>query len=318
MSILMRPAPLAALALLTIAGGSDAPRFAAAQPPQDPPAPVQYVASVKRNTTGGGTIRMMPGTISAVGMPIRILIRQAYGPLQDFQLVGGPGWINTDRFDIEARLEGAPSQPMLLAMMRQLLADRFMLKVHTESRELPIYALVLARDDGRLGPDLQPSAPDCVTMIETQGRGRGGPGADRRGGPPPLDGRGRGRGPGGPGPPAFDGPPPCGSRGGGFGRFRAGGTTMAQLAANLSGEAQRVVIDRTGLTGFYDVTLTFTPDPGQLPLAPPPPGVERPAIDPNGPSLFTAIQEQLGLKLESSRGPVEVVVIDSIEQPTEN
>jgi uncharacterized protein (TIGR03435 family) len=308
---------MAALALLTIAGAVHAPRILA-QAPQDPGTPVQYVASIKRTTGGGGTIRMTPGVIAATGMPIRPLIRQAYGPLQDFQLVGGPDWIDRDRFDIEARLEGTPNQPMMPAMLRQVLADRFRLRVHTESRELPIYQLVLARDDGRLGPELKPSSPDCITMITTQGRGQG-RGADGRGGPPPLDGRRRGRGPaGGPGPLAFDGPPPCGSRGGGFGRFRAGGTNMTQFAASLSGDAQRVVIDKTGLTGFYDVVLTYTPAPGQLPLAPPPPGVELPSIDPNGPSLFTAIQEQLGLKLESTRGPVEVVVIDSIEPPTEN
>jgi len=309
---------MAALAVLTFLVVAHVPRVRA-QAPQDPGAPVQYVASVKRNTTGGGQIRMMPGTISAVGVPIRLLIRQAYGPLQDFQLIGGPDWISSDRFDIEARLEGgAPSQPAMLGMLRQLLEERFTLKVHNESREVPIYALVLARGDGRLGSELKPSAPECVALMAAGGRGRGGPGPDGRGGPPP-DGRG---GPGplgrlqGPGP--LDGPAPCGSRGGGFGRFRAGGTTMAQFAAALSGQAQRVVIDKTSLTGLYDINLSYTPTPDQLPQGPPPPGVELPAIDPNGPSLFTAIQEQLGLKLESARGPVDVVVIDSIARPTEN
>jgi uncharacterized protein (TIGR03435 family) len=304
---------MAALALSTLVVSVPTP--VAAQAAQDAPA-VQYVASVKRNTTGGGAIRMTPGVISATGVPIRPLIRQAYGPLQDFQLVGGPGWIDTDRYDIEARLEGPPSPLLMQTMLRRLFADRFKLKVHTENRELPVYELVRAREDGTLGPELKPSAPDCVTMMATQGRGRGGPGGERRGGPPPLDGRGRGRG--GPGPLAFDGPPPCGSRGGGFGRFRAGGTTMAQFADSLSGQAQRVVVDKTGLDGYYDVMLTYTPAPGQVPIGPPPPGVELPAIDPNGPSLFTAIQEQLGLKLESARAPVEVVVIDSIEPPTDN
>lgn len=305
---------MAPLALLTLGSALPAtPR--AAQRPADAGPKVEYVASIKRNTTGGGTIRMAPGTISAIGMPIRPLIRQAYGPLQDFQLVGGPDWIDADRFDIEARLESPPSQPMMQAMLRQLLAERFGLRVHTESRELPIYELMLARDDGRLGQELKPSAPDCVTMMTAQGRGRGGPGVDRGGGPPPTGARAGGRGPG---PIAFDGPPPCGSRGSGFGRLRAGGTTMTQLAAGLSGAAQRVVVDKTGLTGYYDVTLTYAPDPGQLPLAPPPPGVELPTIDPNGPSLFTAVEEQLGLKLEPARGQVDVVVIDSVERPTEN
>ena len=93
---------------------------------------------------------------------------------------------------------------------------------------------------------------------------------------------------------------------------------MAEFANQLGQSAQRVVIDKTGLTGHYDIQLTYTPTADQLPLVPPPPGVELPPIDPDGPSLFTALQEQLGLKLESSRAPVDVVVIDSIERPTEN
>jgi uncharacterized protein (TIGR03435 family) len=106
---------------------------------------------------------------------------------------------------------------------------------------------------------------------------------------------------------------------GGFGRLSAGGATMTQFAATIAGTAQRVVVDKTGLTGYYDVALTYTPAGDQLPPGPPPPGAPPlPSIDPNGPSFFTAIQEQLGLKLESQRGPVEVVVIDSIQQPTGN
>jgi uncharacterized protein (TIGR03435 family) len=302
---------------------------------QDPSAPIPYVASVKRNTTGtGGVIRIRPGNISVTGMPIRILIRQAYGQLQDFQLVGGPGWINSDRFDIEARVEdpAAASGPQFVpTVLRQLLEERFKLKAHKETRELAIFALMLARSDGRLGPNLTPSSPECVALMSAGPRGRGGadgrggPPPDGRGGPPP-DGRGGppldGRGPiraGGPGPGGgFDSPVQCGQRRGGFGRVQAGGNTMAQFANALSGTAQRVVIDKTGLTGYYDIELTYTPTPDQLPQGPPPPGAEPPPIDPNGPSLFTAIQEQLGLKLQDQRGPVEVVVIDTVEPPTEN
>ena len=100
--------------------------------------------------------------------------------------------------------------------------------------------------------------------------------------------------------------------------MRAGGATMADFAAMISGTAQRVVLDKTGLTGYYDIALTYTPSGDQLPQGPPPPGATPPPIDPDGPSFFTAVQEQLGLKLESQRGPVEVVVIDSISPPTEN
>jgi uncharacterized protein (TIGR03435 family) len=301
---------------------------------QDPVAPVPYVASVKKADAGfGGQIRISPGNISVNGMPVRMLIRQAYGSLQDFQLIGGPPWINSDRFNIEAKPEGGgPMSPQVLqSVFRQILEERFALKAHKETRELPIYALMLARSDGRLGANLKPSSEECSTRMAARGRGpapdgRGGPPPDGRGGPPP-DGRG---GPppdarGGPGrlggpppPPDFDAPAACGQRMGGFGRLRAGGTTMSGFAEAIAGTAQRVVIDKTGLTGYYDIALTYTPTPEQMPQGPAPPGAQPPPIDPDGPSFFTAIQEQLGLKLENQRGPVEVVVIDSISQPSEN
>jgi len=296
---------------------------------QEPPAPLDYVASVKRNTTGGGLIRVLPGNISVTGMPAGMLIRLAYG-LQDFQVVGGPGWLYSDRFDIEAKIEGPlpPGGPTLVqTLFRQLLEDRFKLKTHKDTRELPVFALVLARNDGRLGPNLTRSSDECVAMMTSRGRGRpgqgpdgrGGPPPDRRGGPPP-DGR-AGPPPDGRGGPAslnFDGPIQCGGRMGGIGRIRAGGNTIEQFASMLSERAQRVVIDKTGLTGYYDIALNFTPSPDQMPQGPLPPGAAPPPIDPDGPSLFTAIQEQLGLKLQDQRGPVEIVVIDSIDQPTEN
>ena len=296
-------------------------------------APVPYVASVKKNAGGfGAQMRIAPGMISANGVPVRLLMRQAFGQLQDFQLVGGPDWINSDRFDIEAKLEGGgPMSPQVIqSVLRQILEERFALKVHRETRELPIYALVVARSDGRLGPNLTPSSPECTTLLTSRGRGpapdgRGGPAPDGRGqfaigrGGPPADGRGGPGRAGGPGPFDFDAPPVCGQRGGGFGRLRAGGTTMEQFAAMISGTAQRVVIDKTGLTGYYDMALTYTPTGDQLPQGAPPPGAPAPPpIDPDGPTFFTAIQEQLGLKLDNQRGAVEVVVIDSIQQPTEN
>lgn len=290
-------------------------------------APVPYVASVKKNAGGlGAQMRIAPGMISATGVPVRLLMRQAYGGLQDFQLVGGPPWINSDRFDIEAKLEGGgPMSPQVIqSVLRQILEERFALKVHRETRDLPIYALVLARTDGRLGPNIKPSSDECTTMMTARGRGPA-PGPDGRGGVvvsrggPPPDGRGAPGRAGGPAPFDFDAPPVCGQRGGGFGRLRAGGTTMADFATMISGTAQRVVIDKTGLTGYYDMALTYTPAGDQLPQGPPPPGAPAaPPIDPDGPGFFTAIQEQLGLKLDNQRGPVEVVVIDSIQQPTEN
>jgi uncharacterized protein (TIGR03435 family) len=152
------------------------------------------------------------------------------------------------------------------------------------------------RADGRLGPQLRQSAVDCDALIA----------ARRAGSPPPA------RQP--------NEPPPCGAMRG-PGSVLAGGFPMPQFATMLtnilavgSGPAAegRLVIDKTGLAGRFAFTLTWTPE--QMPTAAPPPGV--PPIDPNGPSFFTALQEQLGLKLASAKGPVDVVVIDSVERPT--
>jgi len=292
---------------------------------QSPPTPSFDVSSVKRNASGGGgmTIRNTPGNVSMFNVPVRQLIRLAY-QRQDFQIVGAPDWTGSDRFDIEGRFDPAAPLPgfetppqKMIAMTKFLLRDRFNLLAHTETREMPILSLTLARTDGRLGPQLKPAAVDCQAIGRGRGPvdGRGGPPPDGRLGGPPLDGRG---GPPPPGTPFSLGErPPCGSRGG-FGQMIAGGMPMTQFAQQLSQLTGRVVIDRTGLTGGYDLDLKFTPTPEQLPPGPPPPGVELPPIDPNGPTLFAALEEQLGLKLDSQRGPVEVVVIDRISPPAEN
>jgi uncharacterized protein (TIGR03435 family) len=175
-------------------------------------------------------------------------------------------------------------------MLRTLLADRFKLVMHRETKDLPIFELVLARQDGKLGPQLRRAAVDCQTQA-----------AAARGEAPASSG------PPGPGS-CFMNMNPVSVRG--------GGVTLAMLANILSGPAtQRLVIDRTGLTGNWDLEVKYTPDQSQVP-----PGVSVPKelLDPNGASLFTALEEQLGLKLRPARGPVEVLVIDSVQQPTPN
>ena len=296
--------------------------------------PAFDVTSVKRNTSGGPMrMRNTPGNVNASNVPVRQLVRMAF-QLQDFQIVGLPDWANTDPFDVEGRFDPAavpppgppPPAPRMLLMLRTLLRDRFGMVAHLETRELPILALRVVRTDGRLGPQLKPSTAEC-TPAGPQGRGP----IDGRGGPPPgeriggpIDGR-----LGGPPPEGRGAPPPgtpfslgerpvCGDRMG-FGQLLAGGTPMSRLATQiLSQLTGRVVVDRTGLTGAYDIDLKWTPTPDQLPPGPPPPGVELPAIDPNGPSLFTALQEQLGLKLDNDRGPVEVLVVEKLAPPAEN
>jgi uncharacterized protein (TIGR03435 family) len=187
---------------------------------------------------------------------LRDIIGNAYR-VRGNQLEGGPGWITSVRFDIMAKApEGVQPNP---AMMHALLADRFKLRVHTETRPTPIYELVLARADGRLGPQMQPAD------------------AQARRGASAVPGRLQ---------------------------FRA--YTAADVARNLTNSSGRIVLDRTGLTGSYTGVLTWTPDN-------PPPGVP---VDQDGPSLFAAVQEQLGLKLQPATGTTDILVIDSVERPT--
>lgn len=292
-----------------------------APPPASPgsPAPAFEVTSVKRNTSGEGfiTANLAPGRPSFINMPVRQLIVRAYG-VQAFQVLGGPSWITGDRFDITAKAADDGATPAQLNLMLQsLLADRFKLKTHKETRQSDVYHLVKARPDGKLGDGLKPAAIDCSAMA---GRGRpGGPGPGPGGTgniavPAPAPGAGpRAGGPQ---------PGPGGALGGCMimmtpGRFQVGGQPLSAFANVLANQLGRPVLDETGLTGAYDLTLSYMPDAGGRGL-PPPGAPDLPPIDPNAPSLPTALQEQLGLKLEAAKGPVEMIVIDSIEPPTED
>jgi uncharacterized protein (TIGR03435 family) len=269
--------------------------LSAQQAPESSTSTTFEAASIKSNKSGDGNafVRRQPGgRFDAVYVAVRFLITFAY-QLQPFQLVGDADWVKNDRFDVIAKMEGDPPptppgagpDPMMLAV-RALLADRFKLVMHTETRDLDIYALVMARPGGKPGPALKPAAGDCAAELKS----------GRRGGAPP-------------GP---DDPVTCGSRQS-FGKIRFGGMPLSVFANGISGQLGRMVIDRTGLTGNWDFELSFAPE---RPLGALPPGVEPPPVDPNAPTLFTAVQEQLGLKLDSAKGPVEVWVIDGIEKPT--
>jgi uncharacterized protein (TIGR03435 family) len=270
------------------------------------PLPQFEVASIKPNKSGDGRIMMQVqpgGRFTAINVTLRILIRNAYR-LQDSQIVGGPGWMSDDHFDVVAKAESGdgPGDPFAAEkpgettrgqlMIRALLADRFKLETHEETREMPIYALVPAHADGKLGPQLHQSETDCNAIVAA---------ARARGAVPP------------PAPPQPGDRVPCGMRIG-PGNLTAGSSTMTQFANSLSMFVGRIVEDRTGLAGNFDFNLTWTPD--QMPQRPP--GAPEPPIDPNGASIFTALQEQLGLKLDSQKGPVRVLVIDRAEHPTEN
>jgi uncharacterized protein (TIGR03435 family) len=155
--------------------------------------------------------------------------------VQGFQIAGGPDWIDKDRWDVVAKADGDASPDQLMALLQTLLADRFKLAAHREVRDAPIYALTLSRNNGRLGPQLRPSTVDCAALISAA--------------------RARGSAPS----PTTNGRPSCGLRvERGF--IMTTATTMADLARNLAPMAGRSVIDKTGLTGTYDLDLRWTPD----------------------------------------------------------
>jgi uncharacterized protein (TIGR03435 family) len=219
-----------------------------------------------------------------------MLIRNAYR-VQDFQIIGGPSWMASDRWDIQAKAEENVSPNEVNEMMQTLLAERFQLKFHKETRELPVYELLVAKD----GPKLKETGTDSTTSpqatIQVPG---GGNAAVGRGTMVTIGG----------------------------GQISGSAMSMTQLIQVLANNLGRTVIDKTGLTGSYDIKLEWRPDPGQGPAFPgAPPGGggagSPPPLDPSLPSIFTAIQEQLGLKIESAKGPVEVLVIDGAEKPVE-
>jgi uncharacterized protein (TIGR03435 family) len=245
------------------------------------------VASIKPNKSGSSRVNFNPapgGRFTATNVSAMDMIVIAYGasvPLPRSQILGGPGWLGSDRFDIVAKAEGNPTQEQFSLMLRPLLAERFKLNVHGETRERPVFDLLLARSDGRLGPRLRQSDVDCsVPRGET-----------------------------------------C-TLGNYPGKLTATAIPMVTLARMLMSwvDDHREVRDRTGLTGAFEVNLEWTPDrvPAVRLDAPVEVGRALDAIDPNGPSLFTAVQEQLGLKLAPKKDQSEVLVIDHVEHPTED
>jgi uncharacterized protein (TIGR03435 family) len=256
------------------------------------------VASIKLNSSVGGPrgISFSPsGRFAWNAMTLKQLMQSAYTEVEFKQIVGGPSWVDSVRFDIAAtssdalREIGAGGLPRgLFARLRTLLEDRFALRTHVETRTMPVYALQPASTPFAEGPDIHKTSVDCETVIRDAASGRGG--------------LGRGQG-----------APPCSMRIG-IGQLTGRSITMQQVAGALSGPALRPVIDRSGLAGVYDIELKWGEalPPGTLPDGAPPPSSA------NGPSLFTAVREQLGLKLEATRANVPVLVIDSVSMPTPN
>jgi uncharacterized protein (TIGR03435 family) len=281
-----------AAAALIFAGVLDPPCLRAqALPSTSASEPAFEVASVKLSPSHSG-IRGhgFPGDrFEATNVPVRDLILVAYGEpgrsLPDPQLSGGPSWIDTDRFDVSAKTDAAnaASVPAKQLMLRRLLADRFKLVTHTALVDVPMYALVLARSNGALGPQLRRSEANC--------------GIGEAGSVPPRLQPGE--------------TPRCVLAVVPPGTLTIHGQTMSTMAFALTRTLNRPVVDRTGLTGAFDADAQFNPDglPGWLPAPAGTPSSDAPAF-------FEALQEQLGLKLESTRGQVEMIVIDHIEPPT--
>jgi uncharacterized protein (TIGR03435 family) len=262
---------LIVFAACTVRGQSAAPsRFEVASiKPSDPAA------------TRGARISMTPGgRFSTTNASLKSLIQAAYD-VRSFLISGGPAWLDTQGYDIEAKGEALtvsadalgkmteeqrrPFEELFRERLRTLLMDRFQLKVHWETKDLPVYGLIVAKN----GPRLQAAKADGTPRESINVR------ADA-----------------------------------GQTQITARGATLSPLTKTLADLVGRTVLDKTGLTGSFDFTVNFTSDLGQQP-----PGGGDPA---DGPSLFTAVQEQLGLKLDAQRGPVEVLVIDSAERASQN
>jgi uncharacterized protein (TIGR03435 family) len=243
--------------------------------------PEFVVASIKRNTpsccASGGVGN---GGSRNKDVTLKMLIGTAY-QVQEFQISGGPGWIGSDRFDVEGKAEDPKANfDQLRLMLQSLLEDRFKLKLHRETKEIPVYALVV----GKGGPKIALN-PD-QTSPEVNGPAQPGAGPNR------------------------------GAIRIGAGSLIGNAVTMSLFARFLSQRLDRLVIDKTSLAGRFNVQLQWTPTEGENPFDPG--GNALPPADPSRPSVFTAVQEQLGLKLESARGTVEILVIDHAEQPTAN
>jgi bla regulator protein blaR1 len=296
--LLLRAAGLAAVAVTVVFGLVNATPSRAQSQAQNTaavaPAYEFEAASIKPNKSH--VINFRPGfTLDgyrAEDASVQWLIREAYG-VQDYGLSGAPDWLKTERYDVEAKMEASvadalgklPPDQLQLArqqMLQALLAERFNLKIHRETKEEPVYLLGI----GKNGPKLQDAKPGDTHTF---------PGADGS---------------------AVLGRIQIGPGSGGGQKARAFAVSMKMLGEWLSRELTRPVLDRTGLTGAYDFTLEWMPD---MALSPTPDAANADSL-PGNPmaSIFTAVQQQLGLKLEPGKGPIEVVVIDHVDRPSGN
>lgn len=298
------------IAAILLAAGF-APAAAQDPAPIDPEARFE-VASIRAadietvRVTGGGAVppigvRMLPNGMNASLATVRMLVLSAY-EIRDYQLIGGPAWMSTERFDISARAEGQVAPAVARQMLRNLLADRFQLRVRTETRQADVQVLVLARSDGRLGPGLRRTSTECEATLAARKNGTEPPPAR-----PNLD--------------LIRKQTVCGmsvmsSMASGAANFSMGGVPVERLLTQISGEVAGPVIDRTGLTGLFDILLEYASE--RRPLQAATAGAPDLTKDVAPPTLRDALREQLGLRLETEKGPLEMVIIESVERPSDN
>ena len=248
--------------------------------------PVMFeAASIKRNVSGEARTRFEtpPGRLNAINVSLRFLVRQAYR-VPETRIIGGPAWLDTDRFDIVASLPGGVTGDAVREALRALLTERFGLVLRNETREMPVYELRTLRAEA-LGPNLRRSTTDCTGTPSRM-----------------VEGRVR-----------------CGilvSQGPDSGSIRGGAATIDNFARLLGDFLDRPVNDRTGLTGTYDLELQFTAPRSATPGAPVPGGLAAASGPDEIPTVFTAVQEQMGLKLEAVRGRADVRIVDAASAPS--
>src|SRR5579863_10277682 len=228
--------------------------------------PAFEVASVRLNQAAGGRIRRDPGRLDITGMTLRAMLRYAYD-VRDIQISGGPAWLDSDHWDIAATAGREVTDDERKKMLQALLRERFKMTIHRESKELPVYALVVAKNGSKLKPNTEGNQERVMLNAKA-----------------------------------------------GLFTMMGEDVTAPKIAEVLFGQVKRIVIDRTGIEGSFDFKLEWVPDAANMP------SINGAKMEPSveGPSIFTAVQEQLGLKLEATKGPVEILVIDRAEKATEN
>ena len=303
--------PMAVVVLLLPAARSQ-------EQPAAPARPQFEVASLKpnngcENTPRAGNFSPSPGRLEMPCVDLQNLIQAAFGTFGDgvgintqpLHTEGGPSWIESEHYSLSAKADGPVRTEMLAGpMLQALLEERFRLKTHRETREMPVYAMTVAKG----GLKVQPLAEGACTPLDLTHP----PAPPKPGGPPPN----------------LCGVMMLGRTGNGDMMIEVRGLTMTQLAQRLSGRVDRTIVDKTGITGKFNFHLEFTPDPYIRGQGVPAgrggevgdranPGDLAPSSDP-GPNLFVALQEQIGLKLSSDQGPVSFLIIDHVEKPTAN